>query len=32
MNSQCPTGSARQGGYLSDYSKTMKRLYGFDEE
>jgi len=32
VNLQCPTCSARQGGYLSNYSKTMKRLYGFDEE
>ena len=32
VNPQCPTCSARQGGYLSNFSKFMKRLYGFDKE
>jgi hypothetical protein len=29
VNPQCPTCSARQGGFLSNFSKSMKRLYGF---
>ena len=29
VNPQCPACSARQGGLLSNFSKGMKRLYGF---
>ena len=29
VNAQCPTCSARQGGVLSNFSKSMKQFFGF---
>jgi RHS repeat-associated protein len=29
VNAQCPTCSARQGGFLSNFSKSMKQFFGF---
>jgi hypothetical protein len=29
VNAQCPTCSARQGGFLSNFSKNMRQLLGF---